>query len=84
MNYGYAEDGFHPEIPEEDKAERYPIQLSHHTSTQVELSGKKLLEGGCGRGGGASYIQRQLRTESVVGMDISCLLYTSPSPRDRG
>ena len=71
MNYGYAEDGFHPEIPEEDKAERYPIQLYHHTSTQIELSGKKLLEVGCGRGGGASYIQRQLRTESVVGMDIS-------------
>lgn len=71
MNYGYAEDGFNPEISEKDESERYPLQLYHHTSTQVDLSNKKLLEVGCGRGGGASYIQSHLKTKSVVGMDIS-------------
>ena len=56
MNYGYDEDGFYPELNSEDESERYPIHLYHHVVTQVDISGKRILEVGSGRGGGASYI----------------------------
>ena len=71
MNYGYDEDGFLPDLSVEDEEERYPIHLYHHVATQVELIGKKVLEVGSGRGGGASYLARYLSTESVHGIDLS-------------
>lgn len=71
MNYGYHEDGFSPALSKKDEFERYPIQLYHHTATQVDLSNSKLLEIGSGRGGGASYVQRCLNTKTVTGLDIS-------------
>ena len=71
MNYGYEEKGFDLGLLKEDEKERYPIQLYHHTATQVDIAGKKVLEVGSGRGGGASYIQRYLNTSSVTGIDIS-------------
>ena len=54
MNYGYAEQGFSLSLLEQDKDERYPLQLYHHTATQVNITNKKALEVGSGRGGGAS------------------------------
>ena len=71
MNYGYEEKGFDLGLLKEDEKERYPIQLYHHTATQVDIAGKKVLEVGSGRGGGASYIQRYLKTSSLTGIDIS-------------
>ncbi len=71
MNYGYDEDGFFPALSSENEGERYPIQLYHHTATQVDLSNTKLLEIGSGRGGGACYVQQYLKTNSVTGLDIS-------------
>ena len=38
MNYGYYEEGFHPSLSGGDEDERYPIQLYHHTATQVDVS----------------------------------------------
>ena len=71
MNYGYDEDGYCLDLLEEDEAERYSIQLYHHTATQIDISKKNLLEVGSGRGGGSSYIQRYLKTRTVTGLDIS-------------
>ena len=71
MNYGYDEDGFYPELNSEDESERYPIHLYHHVVTQVDISGKRILEVGSGRGGGASYIVRYLNPALVHGIDIS-------------
>ena len=71
MNYGYDEDGFCPDLLEQDEAERYSIHLYHHTATQVDISKQNLLEVGSGRGGGSSYIQRYLKTDTVTGLDIS-------------
>ena len=71
MNYGYMEAGFELDLLKTDEGERYPIQLYHHTATQVDIAGKKVLEVGSGRGGGASYIQRYLKTSSLTGIDIS-------------
>ena len=71
MNYGYADSNAKP-IPLEksDELNRLLIQLYHHTASQHELDGLKLLEVGCGRGGGASYIARYLKPASVAGMDL--------------
>ncbi|MBL7012802.1 MAG: class I SAM-dependent methyltransferase [Candidatus Marinimicrobia bacterium] len=71
MNYGFSEDGFFPELHTEDELERYPIHLYHHVVSQINVTGKTILEIGSGRGGGASYVSRYLKPSSVVGMDIS-------------
>mgnify|MGYP005654330423 FL=1 len=71
MNYGYDEDGYCLDLLEQDEAERYSIQLYHHTATQIDISKKNLLEVGSGRGGGSYYIQRYLKTRTVTGLDIS-------------
>jgi fatty-acid O-methyltransferase len=54
-----------------DEADRYPIQLYHATATQSDLTGKRVLEVGCGRGGGASYLTRTLKPASYTGLDLN-------------
>ena len=49
-----------------------PIQLYHSTATRAgELAGKRVLEVGCGHGGGASYLTRTLGPASYVGLDLN-------------
>lgn len=74
MNYGYASlDPSEPglELRAEDEANRYCIQLYHRVAGAVDLRGKDVLEVGCGRGGGASFILRYLEPRSLVGLDFS-------------
>jgi fatty-acid O-methyltransferase len=55
-----------------DEPNRYPIQLYHRTASQAGgLAGKRVLEVGCGRGGGASYLTRVLEPASYVGLDLN-------------
>jgi ubiquinone/menaquinone biosynthesis C-methylase UbiE len=55
-----------------DEPNRYPIQLYHSTATQNGgLADKRVLEVGCGRGGGASYLTRALNPVSYVGLDLN-------------
>jgi ubiquinone/menaquinone biosynthesis C-methylase UbiE len=54
-----------------DEPDRFPIQLYHRTATQVDLSGKKVLEVSCGHGGGASYLMRTLHPTSYTGLDLN-------------
>jgi len=58
MNYGYSKDNYKIEIEETDEKNRYSIQLYHLVATGVDITGKDILEVGCGRGGGLSYINR--------------------------
>ncbi len=71
MNYGYSDGILSIKTNSKKERERYPAQLYHHTATQEEIAGKKVLEVGSGRGGGASYISQHLDPLSVVGIDIS-------------
>jgi ubiquinone/menaquinone biosynthesis C-methylase UbiE len=74
MNYGYAPlDSRWPEIKlrDEDQANRYCLQLYQRVVGAVGLQGKDLLEVGCGRGGGASFVRRYLKPRSVTGVDFS-------------
>jgi SAM-dependent methyltransferase len=72
LNYGFAH--LDPSAPPlildaDDELNRYGIQLYHQTVAAVDLAGRAVLEVGCGRGGGASYIYRYLRPKTLVGLD---------------
>ncbi|HUS86220.1 MAG TPA: class I SAM-dependent methyltransferase [Bacteroidales bacterium] len=72
MNYGYDEPAgtwMHPSLNEDDEDNRYSIQLYHHLAVNVSLDKKKVLEVGCGRGGGASYLGRYFNPYKIVGLD---------------
>ena len=72
LNWGYEEDP--PTalpLAESDEPYRFPIQLYYRTATQADLSGKRVLEVGCGHGGGASYLMRTLRPASYTGLDLN-------------
>jgi SAM-dependent methyltransferase len=72
LNYGYA--GLNDEKIELEpqlEANRYAIQLYHHVVSRVSLQGKDVLEVGCGRGGGASYLARYMNPRRFIGLDIN-------------
>jgi ubiquinone/menaquinone biosynthesis C-methylase UbiE len=72
FNYGYEEDpALGIPLDESDEPHRYFIQLYHQAATQVDLSGKKVLEASCGHGGGASYLVRTLHPASYTGLDLN-------------
>jgi SAM-dependent methyltransferase len=72
FNFGYEEDPpLALPLSEADEANRYCIQLYHQTASQVDLTGKKVLEVSCGAGGGASYIVRNLGPASYTGLDLN-------------
>lgn len=74
MNYGYhSTDGNSTglQLLAPDESERFAFQLYNHVVSGYDLAGKQLLEVGCGRGGGASYIMRYLKPEKFIGLDLA-------------
>jgi len=72
LNYGYEENPpMAVPLAASDEPDRFPIQLYHRTATQVDISGKKVLEVSCGHGGGASYLMRTLHPASYTGLDLN-------------
>ena len=76
MNFGYAETD--PDIPEislseSDEPNRCCIQLYDHVlrPARARLAGARILEVGCGRGGGCDYISRTRAPQAVTGVDFS-------------
>lgn len=70
MNYGYVGAERIPLQPA-DQPEWVCLQLYHRVAGAVPLERKEVLEVGCGRGGGASYVARYLRPARMVGVDIA-------------
>ncbi len=70
LNYGFHSDE-KVDLSPEDETERYPLQLYHHVASAIDIKEKAILEVGCGRGGGASYISRYFTPKSYVAVDIS-------------
>jgi ubiquinone/menaquinone biosynthesis C-methylase UbiE len=72
MNYGYS-----PKANEHQSGicsstmQLYPMQMYHYLATKTPVAGRKLLEVGSGRGGGARYITECLKPSSYTGMDIA-------------
>ncbi len=71
MNFGYSNNNERIVLSEEDEINRYSIQLYHHTVSPINLKGLNILEVGCGRGGGLSYINNNMAPNSSTGVDIS-------------
>lgn len=74
INYGYVDldpDAKPLELSAEDEKCRYPIQLYHHVASAIDWVGQEALEVGSGRGGGAAYIKRRFKPESIIGIDIT-------------
>ena len=72
LNYAYEEDPpMALPLGESDEPYRANIQLYHRTATQVDLTGKPVLEVSCGHGGGANYLVRTLRPASYTGLDLN-------------
>jgi ubiquinone/menaquinone biosynthesis C-methylase UbiE len=72
LSMGYEEEP-PMDVPLEasDEPDRYFIQLYHRTATQVDFTGKRVLEASCGHGGGASYLVRTLGPASYTGLDLN-------------
>lgn len=74
LNYGYAttEEPGDSAVPGNGyPAERYSMQLYGAVVDVVDLTGKDLLEVGCGRGGGSAFLARDRPARSVTGMDFA-------------
>ena len=72
MNYGFAQlDGGQLALESRLEPHRYAIQLYDHVAANGAVQGKDLLEIGCGRGGGASYLAAALQPRRYVGLDIN-------------
>jgi ubiquinone/menaquinone biosynthesis C-methylase UbiE len=75
LNYGYVPlDGSGTAgltLDPEDERDRFSIQLYFRVAGSRDLRGKDVLEIGCGRGGGASFIARYLHPASLTGVDLS-------------
>lgn len=74
MNYGFSPlepAGDVLELEPRDEPDRTFIRLYHHVLYGRNLSGKDVIEVGCGRGGGCSYLARYLGPGTVCGVDLS-------------
>lgn len=70
MNYGYAD--LQPGAGcAAAGAERYSAQLYHAVASRVPLAGKRVLDIGSGRGGGAAHIHRHFAPRETVGCDVA-------------
>ena len=65
-------------------SENYIYQFNKFLNKRVRLNkNTKILDIGCGRANIISALQKKYKfKEKPIGLDIICLLYTSPSPRD--
>lgn len=74
MNYGYQYRG-HSGAAVSLEGEEHPfhqsIQLYHKVASGIPLDGRDVLEVGCGRGGGASYICKTFKPRTMTGIDFS-------------
>ena len=73
MNYGYAPATGTAALALEsaDESDRYCIQLYDRVAAPARLADADVLEVGCGRGGGASYLARSHRPKNYTGADFS-------------
>ena len=72
LNYGYTDVNAREEaltLQPVDEPNRLFIQLYHHIASTIDLNGLIVMEVSCGHGGGASYIARYLKPESMLGVD---------------
>jgi ubiquinone/menaquinone biosynthesis C-methylase UbiE len=70
LNYGYADPDQNIALHPEEEPHRYSIQLYHHMTDSIDFKNKAVVEVGCGKGGGLSYIIKRRVPASAIGIDI--------------
>jgi ubiquinone/menaquinone biosynthesis C-methylase UbiE len=70
MNYGYADPDQKIDLHPEEEPHRYSIQLYHHMTESIDFTNKTVVEVGCGRGGGLSYIVKRWAPACAIGIDL--------------
>jgi ubiquinone/menaquinone biosynthesis C-methylase UbiE len=70
LNYGYDDPHQKIELKPEEELHRPSIQLYHHITENVCFKDKDVVEVGCGRGGGLSYIINRWAPASAIGIDL--------------
>jgi ubiquinone/menaquinone biosynthesis C-methylase UbiE len=70
MNYGYEDPESKVNLHESDESNRYSIQLYHRLASAVNLENKDIVEVGCGRGGGLSYVTKTFSPATALGVDL--------------
>jgi len=72
LNYGYAyhsgESG--PVLPDSQEKDRFSIQLYYRVAEGADLSGKRVLEVGSGRGGGTVALKHLCSIDEMVGLEL--------------
>lgn len=74
LNYGFVHLNGTPSrlaLHSEEGRDRNAIQLYHHVTEGTPLKNARVLEVGCGRGGGAAFLARHRKPAEYVGLDIS-------------
>lgn len=71
MNFGYHDPSQHIAMDEKSERDRYSIQLYHHLAEAVDMQGIDIVEIGCGRGGGLSYIASNFSPATAIGIDLN-------------
>ncbi len=71
MNYGFSKDNHKITLDDKDESNRYSAQLYDYLAQHAPIKGKDILEVGCGRGGGLSYVTRYYAPKSATGLDLS-------------
>ncbi len=71
MNYGYSRNNDQIKLEDSDEKNRYSVQLYHFVAEKIDHEGKDILEVGCGRGGGLSFINRHFTPNSATGLDLN-------------
>jgi SAM-dependent methyltransferase len=70
MNFGHNDSNKRIPLKEENEPNRYSIQLYHHLACEIDINNKDIVEIGCGRGGGLSYITSEFKPASAKGIDL--------------
>jgi SAM-dependent methyltransferase len=71
LNYGYLPPGSPIALDAEDEPARAFIGLYHAALDRLPVAGARVLEVGCGLGGGASWTARSLNPALVMGIDLA-------------
>jgi len=71
MNFGYSKNKNKIKLDDDDEKNRYSAQLYNLVSEGVVDENKSVLEVGCGRGGGLSFVNRYFSPISVTGIDLN-------------
>lgn len=70
MNYGYNDGQLKIPVKSCDELHHYSMQLYHQLADSAPIKNKDILEIGCGRGGGLSYVSKTFAPSSALGIDL--------------